>query len=74
VAQIDLPYTVPLTFGVDGGLSVGRNPGSAISRLYRPPFEFTDTIFKVTADVSGQTLQDTEEERKAAAKAAMSQQ
>jgi hypothetical protein len=31
-------------------------------------------IFKVTADVSGQMLQDTEEERKAHAKAAISRQ
>ena len=60
--------------GIGGGLCVGRNPGSSISQRYGPPFAFTGTIFKVTADVSGQMLQDTEEEKKAAAKAAMRRQ
>ena len=70
VGQVDLPVTVPLLIGLGGGLTVGRNPGSPVSQLYGPPFAFTGTIFKV----SGQMLQDTEEERKAASKAAMSQQ
>ena len=26
------PYTVPQTFGVDGGLSVGRNPAQAAGK------------------------------------------
>ena len=52
----------------------GRNPGSAVSSLYQPPFEFTGRIFKVTADVSGKMIQDTEEEAKAHAKAAMARQ
>ena len=74
VGQVDLPVTVPLLIGLGGGLTVGRNPGSPVSQLYGPPFAFTGTIFKVTADVSGQMLQDTEEERHAASKAAMSRQ
>ena len=74
VGQVDLPVTVPLLIGLGGGLTVGRNPGSPVSQLYGPPFAFTGTIFKVTADVSGQMLQDTEEERQAASKAAMSRQ
>jgi len=74
VGQADLPVTVPLLIGLGGGLTVGRNPGSPVSQLYGPPFAFTGTIFKVTADVSGQMLQDTEEERQAASKAAMSRQ
>jgi len=45
-----------------------------IAPLYQPPFAFTGTIFKVVADVSGQMLQDTEEERKASARAALSRQ
>ena len=40
VGQFDLPFTVPLIMGVGGGLSVGRNPGSAVSNLYGPPFDF----------------------------------
>jgi arylsulfatase A-like enzyme len=74
VGQADLPFTVPLIMALGGGLCVGRNPGSSVSQLYGPPFGFTGTIFKVTADVSGQMLQDTEEERQAAARAAMSRQ
>lgn len=53
---------------------VDRDPGSAVSKLYGPPFEFTGKIFKVTADLSGKMLQDTEKERKAFAKAALAQQ
>jgi hypothetical protein len=45
--------TVPLLLSLGEGLSVGRDPGSPVSKLYPPPFEFTGTIFKVTADVSG---------------------
>jgi arylsulfatase len=71
VGKGDFPVTVPLGFGLGGGLSVGRNPGSAISSLYEPPFAFTGRIFRITADVSGKMIQDTEEEAKAYAKAAM---
>lgn len=74
VGQGDLPVTVPLLLGLGGGLSVGRNPGSAVSSLYQPPFAFTGRILKVTADVTGKMIQDTEEEAKAHAKAAMARQ
>src|SRR5262249_9431429 len=74
VGQSELPFTVPLLLGLGGGLTVGRNPGSAVSQLYGPPFAFTGTIFKVTADISRQMHQDTEEERKAAAKRELSRQ
>src|SRR5882724_785191 len=72
--QTDFPFTVPLVFGLGGGLAVGRNPGSPVSQLYGSPFEFTGTIYKITADVSVQTLQDPQEEKNAAAKRAMSSQ
>jgi arylsulfatase len=74
VGQADFPVTVPLTFGITGGLCVGRNPGSAISKLYKPPFAFTGEINEVTADVSGQMSQDKEEEIKAQAKMMMARQ
>jgi hypothetical protein len=74
VGHSDIPVTLPLIMGLGGGLAVGRNPGSAVSALYGPPFEFTGTIFMVTADVSGKMIQDTEEEKKAHAKAAMARQ
>jgi len=74
VGQGDIPVTVPLALGIGAGLSVGRNPGSSVSRLYAPPFAFTGRIFKVTADVSGTMIQDTEEEQRAFARAAMARQ
>ena len=74
VGEADFPFTIPLLIGLGGGFCVGRNAGSSVSQLYRPPFTFTGTIFKVTADVSGQMLQDAEEEQKASAKAAVSRQ
>ena len=74
VGQTDFPFTVPLLLGLGGGLTVGRNPGSPVTELYGPPFAFTGTIFKVTADVSGQMLQDSAEERNANAKRALARQ
>jgi arylsulfatase A-like enzyme len=72
--QANFPVTIPLLVGLGGGLAVGRNPGSPISKLYSSPFPFTGTIFQVTIDVSGKTLQDTREEERARAKAAMARQ
>ncbi len=44
-----------------GGISVGRNPGQAVSQLYRPPFDFTGgTIARVVLDVSGVPYVDAE--------------
>jgi arylsulfatase A-like enzyme len=74
VGQGEIPVTVPLLLSLGEGLMVGRDSGSPISRLYQPPFEFTGTIHKVTADVSGKMMQDTEEEMKAFARAAMARQ
>ncbi len=74
VGQKDLPLTIPLLFGLGGGLTVGRNPGSPISGRYRSPFAFTGTVRKVVYDVSGKTIEDPVEERRALAKAAMARQ
>jgi hypothetical protein len=45
-----------------------------VTKLYGPPFEFTGTIFQVTADVSGKLIGDTEEEKHARARVAMARQ
>jgi arylsulfatase A-like enzyme len=74
VGELELPYTVPLLMALGGGLAVGRNPSSAVSRQYGPPFAFTGTIFNVTVDISGQTAREAEAERDAAARRAMSRQ
>jgi arylsulfatase len=72
--QTDFPATIPLAIGIGSGACVGRNPGSPITRLYKPPFAFTGKIHKVTADVSGKMILDEEEEEKAQAKAMMARQ
>jgi len=74
VGESLLPYTVPLALGLGSGVAVGRNPGSTISALYQPPFEFTGTIHSVTVDVSGKLLLDSKEQEAALAKVAMARQ
>ena len=74
VGETMMPYTVPLALGIGSGLTIGHAPGSPITSLYGPPFEFTGTILSVTADISGQLLHDTEEEEKAFARVAMARQ
>jgi len=72
--QGDFPVTIPLMVSLGEGLVCGSDPGSPVSKLYKPPFAFTGRIFKVVADVSGKMIQDTEEESRAHAKAAMARQ
>ena len=74
VGETMMPYTVPLALGIGSGVTIGHAPGSPITSLYGPPFEFTGTILSVTADISGQLLHDTEEEEKAFARVAMARQ
>ena len=69
--QTEILLTIPFVLGIGRGLTVGRNPGSPVSILYEPPFAFTGTIFKITADVSGKMIHDLQEEKKAIAIAAM---
>jgi arylsulfatase len=65
---------VPLALGIGSGVFVGRNSGSPVSQLYGPPFEFTGTIHQLTVDVSGKLIEDSEEQKHAAAKVAMARQ
>ncbi len=74
VGQAELAVTVPLVFGIGGGLTVGRNPGSAVSQMYTTPFAFTGTIFTVTVDVSGTPDHDEDEVKKGQARVAMARQ
>jgi arylsulfatase len=41
-------------------LTCGRDPGSAVSKRYGPPFEFIGTLYEVTVDVSGTLMKDSE--------------
>ena len=63
--QSDFPVTTPVAFN-PGGLSCGRNPGSAIVADYRAPFPFTGTLRTVTVDLSGDLITDTDSEMRMA--------
>src|SRR5262249_7448702 len=63
VGEMEFPVTVPLFLGVGSGLTVGRNPGSAISSMYQPPFPFTGKIVSVAFDLSTRSPADSNEER-----------
>ncbi len=62
VGQIEIPISTPNIFGLTGALSCGANPGSPVTPDYKPPFEYTGTLFSVTVDVSGELIKDTEAE------------
>ncbi|HEY7054570.1 MAG TPA: arylsulfatase [Mycobacterium sp.] len=54
----------PGTFGLAGAsLSVGRNSGSAVSRTYKAPYEFTGgTVAQVRVDTSGEPYENLEKQ------------
>ena len=60
IAVGDLPVTIPFTFGLSAGVSVGADPGSPIMPDYQPPFAFTGQIRKVLVDVTGEAVEDLE--------------
>lgn len=56
MGSAEFERTVPLTFGLGGGIVCGADPGSPVTDAYRPPFAFTGTIFQATIDVSGERI------------------
>ncbi len=74
VGEIEIPYTTPLVIGPGSGMTVGRNPGSPVSRAYQGHFAFTGNIGYVTADLSGSMIEDTDEAREAFTRMAMARQ
>lgn len=70
VAEMELPYTTPLMFGLTSGIEVGVAHGAPIGDLWQPDFPFSDIIRRVTVDVSGEVIVDLELE----ARNAMAQQ
>jgi arylsulfatase A-like enzyme len=74
VGETEFSVTVPLAFGISGGLSIGRNPGSAVSQSYEPPFPFTGKIKTVTYELSPSLGEDREEQKRATARAQMARQ
>ncbi len=65
VGQVDIPVTVPILFGLGGGIHCGADPCSPVTPDYDPPFEYTGKLHAVTVDVSGELIKDTEAEMRA---------
>ena len=51
VGEGDLPRMVPLTFGLQGGLSCGFGTAPAVSDSFKAPFRYTGTLARVTVDL-----------------------
>jgi arylsulfatase len=62
VGQADVPVTIPLSFGLSGGLSCGSAHRSPVAPDYQPPFEFTGKIHSVTVEVGNHLIEDKETE------------
>ena len=65
VKEGNLPVTIPLAFGLGGGLTIGRATGFPITSRFKNPFEFTGTLHSVVIDVSGDLIVDKESEMRA---------
>jgi arylsulfatase len=65
VADADTPVTTPFILN-PGALTCGANPGSPVTPDYPSPNRFTGTLHKVTVDVSGELITDTESEMRVA--------
>jgi arylsulfatase A-like enzyme len=52
VASAPIEHTVPLTFGLSEGLTVGRDPSTPVSETYASPFPFSGKISKVTMQLA----------------------
>ena len=60
VGVVDMPHTVPIMFGTEG-MTCGRDGGSRVAPdAYSDDFAFTGTLTRVTMDLSGDLIPDTE--------------
>lgn len=58
VGGVEVPLTMPLSFGLGAGFSVGADLGAPVCDRYSAPFEYTGTIYTVHVDVSGDLIVD----------------
>jgi hypothetical protein len=66
VGSVDMPYSILFIFGTQG-VSCGYDSADpAAPEEYRDAFRFTGTIKRVTVDLSGELIQDSEAEMKIA--------
>ncbi len=62
----DMDVTVPIIFSAEE-ISCGSDYGDSVDHEdYKPPFQFTGTLKRVTFDVSGEAIQDAEAEMRRA--------
>jgi arylsulfatase len=64
VGNLEVPYTVPMTFGVLGASCGYAAFDSVNPEVYEAPFRFTGEIKQVMIDVSGEVIKDDEAELK----------
>ncbi|WP_438017374.1 arylsulfatase [Sorangium sp. So ce315] len=62
VGAMDFPVTLPITVGLAGGLTCGRDGGWPVSSAYEPPFAFTGILHRVIVEVAGEPVRDEEAE------------
>jgi arylsulfatase len=65
VGQVEMDVTNPIMLGLASGAAVGADPGSPVTDSYQAPFEYTGKLYRVTIDVSGELITDTEAEMRA---------
>jgi hypothetical protein len=53
---------MPLCIGITATIVCGADHGAPVWDQYTPPFHFTGTLHKVTVDVSGELIKDSEAE------------
>ena len=64
VGNQEVPYTVPMTFGVLGASCGYAAFDSVDPQVYEAPFRFTGEIKQVVVDVSGEVIKDEKAELK----------
>ncbi len=62
VGEGKIELTNPLAIGLLSCIVCGLDQGSPVTHEYKPPFPFTGTIHRVTVDVSGELIRDSEAE------------
>ena len=60
--QAEFATTVPITYGLGGGIVCGAGPGSPVTEAYSPPFAFSGVLHEVTVEVGSDLIRDDEAE------------
>jgi arylsulfatase len=53
VGKGTISKTVPIRYGYEEGLEIGKDPKTPVTESYKSPFEFTGTLNKVVLEVKG---------------------